>query len=89
MSQPEKTVPMMSKTPMTASSEAAAVMGMPWSWADGTKCVRIRPLVEAPQIANVPASSQNGPVRAASNSTRTVRAAAPRAGAGFSTYAPP
>lgn len=80
---------MMSKTPMTASSEAAAVMGMPWSWAEGTKCVRIRPLVEAPQIANVPASSQKGPVRAASTSTRTVRRAAPRAGAGFSAYSPP
>ena len=28
-------MPTMSKTPMTASSEAAAVMGMPWSWAGG------------------------------------------------------
>ncbi len=89
MSQPLKTVPMMSKTPMTASSEAAAVMCIPWSWAEGTKWVRIRPLVEAPQIANEPASSQNGPVRAASNRTRRVRAAAPVVGAGFSTYVPP
>lgn len=89
MSQPEKIVPMTSKIPMTASSEAAAVMGMWWSCAEGTKWVRIRPLVEAPQIAKVPASSQNGPVRAASSSTRTVRLAAPRAGAGFSTYSPP
>ncbi len=64
-------------------------MGIPWSWAEGTKWVRISPLVEAPQIAKVPASSQNGPVRAASNSTFTARRAAPRAGAGFATYAPP
>lgn len=89
MSQPEKIVPMMSKIPMTASSEAAAVMGMPWSCAEGTKCVRIRPLVVAPQIAKVPASSQNGPVRAASNRTRRVRLATPRAGAGLSAYSPP
>ena len=32
--------------------------GMPWSCAAGTKWVPIRPLVEAPQIAKVPASSQ-------------------------------
>jgi len=89
VSQPLKTVPMMSKTPMTASREAAAVISMPWSCAEGTKWVRISPFVEAPQMANEPASSQNGPVRAASNRTRTVRAAAPVAGAGFSTYAPP
>ena len=45
----------------TARSEAAAVTGMPWSWAAGTKCVLTRPFVEAPQIAKVPASSQNVP----------------------------
>ena len=78
-------MPTTSKTPMTASSEAAAVMGMPWSWAAGTKWVWIRPLVEAPQIAKVPARSQNGPVRTADSSTWTVRRAAPWTGAGFGT----
>ena len=60
---------------------------MPWSWAAGTKCVWTRPLVEAPQIAKVPASSQNGPVRAALTRTVRVRRAAPVTGAGLGTYA--
>lgn len=85
MNQPEAIVPTTSKIPMTASSDAAAVMGMPWSWEAGTKWVWIRPLVEAPQIAKVPASSQNGPVRAAENRTDTARRAAPVTGAGFGT----
>lgn len=78
-------MPTTSKTPITASSEAAAVMGMPWSWAAGTKWVWIRPFVDAPQIAKVPASSQNGPVRTALSSTETVRRAAPVTGSGFGT----
>ena len=62
----------MSKTPITASSEAAAVTGMPWSCAAGTKWVFTRPFVEAPQIAKVPASSQNGTgARRAETSART------------------
>ncbi len=58
---------------------------MPWSWAAGTKWVWIRPLVEAPQIAKVPARSQKGPVRRAENRTVRVRRAAPRTGAGLGT----
>lgn len=85
MNQPEAMVPATSNTPMTASSEAAVVTGMPWSWAAGTKWVWIRPLVEAPQIAKVPASSQNGPVRTAENSTASVRRAAPGTGGGLGT----
>ncbi len=78
-------MPTTSNTPMTASREAAAVIGMPWSWDAGTKWVWIRPLVEAPQIAKVPASSQNGPVRTAEDRTLSVRRAAPGTGAGLGT----
>ncbi len=56
---------MMSKIPTTASSEAAAVCGIPWSWAAGMKCVPTRPLVEAPHTANDPARSQKTPRREA------------------------
>ena len=56
-----------------------------WSWAAGMKWVWIRPLVEAPQIAKVPASSQNGPVRTADSSTVTARRAAPGTGGGLGT----
>ncbi|GAA3230114.1 hypothetical protein GCM10020256_43620 [Streptomyces thermocoprophilus] len=83
MNQPEAMVPTTSKTPMTASSEAAAVTGMPWSWAAGTKWVWMRPLVEAPQMAKVPASSQKGPVRTADSRTPTARRAAPGTGGGL------
>lgn len=85
MNQPEATVPTTSKTPMTASRDAAVVMGMPWSCEAGTKWVWISPLVEAPQIANVPASSQKGPVRAAEPSTVSARRAALGTGAGLGT----
>lgn len=78
VNQPDAMVPAISKIPITASSEAAAVIGMPWSCAAGTKCVLTRPFVVAPQIAKVPASSQNGPVPAAETSARTARRAAPR-----------
>ncbi len=70
-------------TPITASSEAATVVGMPWSCAAGVKWVHMIPLVDAPQIAKVPASSQNGPVRRAANSTRSARRAASGAGTGL------
>lgn len=53
MNQPEAMVPTTSNTPTTASSPAAAVTGMPWSWAAGTKWVRTSPFVVAPQIAKV------------------------------------
>ncbi len=89
MNQPDATVPATSKTPITASRPAAAVTGMPWSCAAGTKWVRTSPFVEAPQIAKVPASSQKGPVRAASARTFSARRAAPRAGAGLGAYVPP
>lgn len=89
MNQPDATVPTTSNTPITASSPAAAVTGMPWSWAAGTKWVLTRPFVEAPQIAKVPASSQKGPVRAALTRTVTARRAAPGTGAGFCAYVPP
>ncbi len=68
---------------MTASSDAAVVTGSPWSWAAGTKWVFTRPLVDAPQIANAPASSQKVPLRAASPSARSARPAAPVTGAGL------
>jgi hypothetical protein len=44
--------------PITASMEAAAVAAMPASEQAGIRCVPISPLVEAPQMKNVPASSQ-------------------------------
>lgn len=72
---------------MRARSAEALVTGMPWSWAAGVKCVHMIPFAEAPQIANSPASIQNGPVPALSRSTRTARTAAFSAGAGFGTTA--
>ncbi|GHB01330.1 hypothetical protein GCM10010346_25220 [Streptomyces chryseus] len=59
----------MLNTPIVASSEDAVVPGMPWSCAAGVKWVHMTPFVDAPQIANVAASSQNGPVRAHRAST--------------------
>ena len=51
-------MPTMSKTPISASSEAEVVAGMPWSWAAGMKWVPIRPLVDQPQIQKVRNSAQ-------------------------------
>ena len=51
-------MPRMSKIPIRASSPAAVVCGMPWSWAAGMKCVPIRPLVDQPQIQKVRNSAQ-------------------------------
>ena len=70
VSHPEKTVPAMSKMPTRASSPAAVVSGMPWSWAAGMKCVPTSPFVEIPQMAKPPASSQKTLVRAASRRPR-------------------
>jgi hypothetical protein len=67
---------------MMVSSEAATVVGMPWWCAAGTKWVHMTPLVDAPQIANMSASSQNGRVRAAEPSTRTARPAPPGSATG-------
>ena len=61
----------MSKIPTTASSDAAVVCGIPWSCAAGMKWVPTRPLVEAPQTANDPTSSQNTPRRLAIRSPST------------------
>jgi hypothetical protein len=50
---------------------------MPWSWAAGTKCVPIRPLVVAPQIANPAISAQKVRVWEESRSAVTALLAAP------------
>ncbi len=90
MSQPEKIVPAMSKSPTTASSPAAVVTGMPWSCAAGMKCGCTSPLVDIPQMKNPPASSQNGRVFAPSTSPRTAARAAPvRTGSTSSAAVPP
>jgi hypothetical protein len=90
VSQPEKIVPATSKIPTTASSPAAVVTGMPWSCAAGMKCGCTRPFVEAPQIMNPAASSQNGRVRTASTSPRSAaRAGLPPAGSTSSSTVPP
>ena len=51
-------MPTMSKMPTRASSPAAVVWGIPWSWAAGMKWVPIRPLVDQPQIQKVPSRIQ-------------------------------
>jgi hypothetical protein len=90
VSQPDSTVPAMSKTPTTASSPAAVVIGMPWSCAAGMKCGCTSPLVDSPQMKNPPASSQNGTVRAPERSPRSaVRAAPVRTGSASSAAVPP
>ena len=58
---------------MVASSPAATVVGMPWSLAAGMKCVPINPFVVMPQIAKLPASSQNAGTRAPIAARRTPR----------------
>src|SRR3954449_4849353 len=80
----------MSKIPTTASSPAAVVTGMPWSCAEGMKCGCTRPLVDAPQIMKLTASTQNTRVRPASASPRrAVRAAPVRTGSTSSAGVPP
>ncbi len=80
----------MSKSPTSASSDAAVVVGIPWSCAAGMKWVPTRPLVVAPQIAKPPASSQNGLVRAAPRrASIAVRAALPVRGGGGTSSSPP
>ena len=93
VSQPDAIVPATSKSPTSASRLAATVIGMPWSCAAGMKCVPIRPLVVAPQMAKLPASSQKTRVRDASTRARTATAAllperAGRCGPGSSAVAP-
>ena len=66
----------MSKTPIRASSPAAVVCGMPWSWAAGMKCVPIRPFVDQPQIQNVPTRIQKTRDRRLSRSVSTASRAA-------------
>src|SRR3954470_992568 len=80
----------MAKIPTTASSPAAVVTGIPWSCADGMKCGCTSPLVDAPQIMKLTASTQNTRVRAASASPRSaVRAAPERTGSTSSAAVPP
>ncbi|MNS75198.1 hypothetical protein D3C72_1087020 [compost metagenome] len=62
-------VPTKSNAPIIASAEAAGTADMPKSAHRAMKWVWIRPLVDSPQIKNVPASSQKVCVRAASRST--------------------
>jgi AraC-like DNA-binding protein len=76
-------VPTMSNRPTSASRLAAVVSGMPWSCAAGMKCVAMRPLVLAPQIAKPPTSSQKVPVRDAERGTDSARLAEPPTGGGF------
>ena len=52
-------MPAMSNMPTTASSPAAVVAGMPWSWAAGTKWVRMMPLVDHPRSRRSPTRAQN------------------------------
>ncbi len=70
-------MPTMSKTPTTASSPAAVVAPIPWSWAAGTKWVPISPLVVAPQIAKPATRAQKVRVRDASRSAVTASRPAP------------
>ena len=48
----------MSKTPISASSDAAGTSPIPWSCAAGIRCVPIRPVVDAPQMKKLPVRSQ-------------------------------
>ena len=75
MSQPDATVPAMSKIPTTASSPAAVVLGIPWSCAAGTKWVWMMPFVDQPQTQKVSTSAQNTQRWLAARSTRTATTA--------------
>lgn len=70
---PAAMVPATLKMPTRASRVEAEVAGMPWSWAAGVKWFQSRPLVEAPQTAKTPASSQNAGRRVAAARTRRAR----------------
>ena len=61
---PEAIVPAMSNSPIIASRRADRLDGMPTSWQAAMRCVPIRPLVLAPQMKKVAASSQNAGDRA-------------------------
>jgi hypothetical protein len=82
-------VPATLNTPTIVSIDAATGMGIPWLCASGTKWVHITPLVDAPHTANMPASSQNGPVLAASHRTCRVRRAAGAVGGLAADWAAP
>ncbi len=56
----------MSKMPITASRLAAVTSAMPWSTEAGIRWVPINPLVVAPQMKKLPASSQKAPEPTAS-----------------------
>ena len=79
---------MMSKMPIRASSPAAVVCGMPWSWAAGMKWVPIRPLVDQPQIQKVRNSAQKVQRRltCAQGGQRRAAAPGPERSTGGSTY---
>ena len=51
-------MPTISKMPTKARSPAAVTSDMPWSIDAGIRCVPINPLVVAPQMKKLPASSQ-------------------------------
>src|SRR5437879_6154484 len=79
---------MMSNTPIRASMLAASTSGMPWSIEAGMRCVPTRPLVVAPQMKKLAASSQKVLLRAP---VRRPSSAAPNgffAGAGVSSTSP-
>ena len=59
------------RSPISASRLALVVAGSPWSWAAGMKWVPISPLVDQPQIQNVPKRIQKVLERALSRSVRT------------------
>ena len=61
----------MSKIPISASSGADRTGGMPTSWHAAIRCVPISPLVLAPQMKKVPASTQKARVRTPRASARS------------------
>src|SRR5262245_3814939 len=72
----------MSKTPISASSDAAVTWVMPWSCAAGIRCVEMRPFVVAPQTKNVEDSNPKTPDPAAIASPSSAAEAPPGAGGG-------
>jgi hypothetical protein len=75
LNHPEPVAPTKLKTAIIASMLAAATSDMPLSEHAATRCVPIRPFVDAPQTKKLPASSQKSrerkPVPRAANATRT------------------
>jgi hypothetical protein len=90
VSQPEQVVPITSKRPISASSDAPVTSVRWWSTAAGIRWVPISPLVERPQMKKVLVRNQNvGELKPSSSPSMAGRnGCVDRSGTGTGSVAP-